>query len=274
MSKIVNNFWLKKQYANDNNLNARARLHQLYNVNQQPLQEWFFEQVSFPNNARILELGCGNGSLWEEHIDKLDNSAKLTMTDYSSGMVDIVREKFNNNSKISFEIADAQNLRFSPQSFDVVIANHTLHHVNNIDLAINKIARVLKPNGVFYATTNGTKGLENYFYDIIQKISPTNRAFSEPLPFNLENAHNLLGRHFSKIAKTDFPNSLLITSVADLMEWLKATRDMQPDIDDKLLNKLHNYFDNILQKNGQINIPKEVGLMTASQPFEAQHHDL
>lgn len=274
MSKIVNNFWLKKQYANDSNLNARARLHQLYNVNQQPLQEWFFEQISLPNNARILELGCGNGSLWEEHIDKLDSNAKLTMTDYSSGMVDIVREKFSNNSKISFEIADAQNLTFSSQSFDIVIANHTLHHVNNIDLAISEIARVLKPNGVFYATTNGTKGLENYFYEIIQKISPTNRAFSEPLPFNLENAHNLLSRHFLKIAKTYFPNSLSITSFADLMEWLEASRDMQPDIDDKLLNKLHNYFDNILQKNGQINIPKEVGLMTASQPFETQNQDL
>lgn len=274
MSKIVNNFWLKKQYANDSNLNARARLHYLYNVNRQPLQEWFFEHVSFPNNAHILELGCGNGSLWEGHTDKLDGNTKLTMTDYSKGMVDIVREKFNANSKISFEIADAQNLTFSSQSFDIVIANHTLHHVNNIDLAISEIARVLKPNGVFYATTNGTKGLENYFYEIIQKVSHTNRAFSEPLPFNLENAHNLLSRHFSKIAKTDFHNSLSITSVADLMEWLEASRDMQPDIDDKLLNKLHNYFDNILQKNGQINIPKEVGLMTASQPFETQHQDL
>lgn len=65
----------------------------------------------------------------------------------------------------------------------------------------------------------------------------------------------------------NFPNSLAITSVDDLVAWLEAKHDTQPDIDEILINKLRKYFKFILDENGKIDIPKEIGLIIASQPF-------
>ncbi len=45
------------------------------------------------------------------------------------------------------EIGDIQQLNFPNESFDFVICNHVLEHVDNDDQAIKEIYRVLKPGG-------------------------------------------------------------------------------------------------------------------------------
>ncbi|GEP18771.1 class I SAM-dependent methyltransferase [Pediococcus argentinicus] len=264
MSKMTNQERLSKQYENDNRLAIRTRLHQLYNVNQQPLWDWFFENVKFPKHPRILEIGCGNGSLWLNHLQLLPTDSRLTLTDFSSGMVQIVQDEFKHDDRIETQVVNAEDIPFVDNSFDIVIANHTLHHVENIDTSIKEIRRVLTPNGIFYATANGTNGLENYLHQAIQKIDPNNMAFSDILPFNLQNGEHYLKKQFKHVQITDFPNSLSVTKTADLIAWIDSTRDMQSEISDDLLQKLTIYFNSILHKHGTIDIPKQIGLFNAS----------
>ncbi len=72
-------------------------------------------------------------------------------------------------------------------SFDRVIANHMLYHVPDIATVLRETVRVMKPNGVFVAATNG----ENHMletYDLLSNILP--EFFSKPRVlrrFNLEN---------------------------------------------------------------------------------------
>ena len=42
---------------------------------------------------------------------------------------------------------DITNLYYEDDAFDIVIANHTLQYINNDQLAMEEIYRVLKPNG-------------------------------------------------------------------------------------------------------------------------------
>lgn len=264
MTKITNKNNLSQQYLTDEKLEIRAKLHQLYNVNKQPIEDWFFSNLEMSNSPRILEIGCGNGNLWNKYLEKLSVKSELFLTDFSSGMVDIVQSKYGKDSRVTTCVADVESLPFETDSFDIIIANHTLHHVKNIDQAINEINRVLISKGKFYATTNGSNGLENYLYKAIQNVDAGNKSFAEPLPFNLQNANSFLTKRFSKCTIIEFPNTLEVTRVQDLILWIDSTRNMQPEITNDLLEKLTIYFENLIEKQGKIKIPKQVGLVVGT----------
>ena len=48
---------------------------------------------------------------------------------------------------MSIEVADVQDLPFPDASFDAVIANHMLFHVEDRPRALGEIVRVLRPDG-------------------------------------------------------------------------------------------------------------------------------
>ncbi len=85
---------VSRQYANEENLSARADLHEQYSTNKQGLIPWLFEQYQFTENCRILELGCGNGSQWKNQIENLPKGTQLVLSDFSDGMVSSVRQKY------------------------------------------------------------------------------------------------------------------------------------------------------------------------------------
>jgi ubiquinone/menaquinone biosynthesis C-methylase UbiE len=66
--------------------------------------------------------------------------------------------------RFAFAVVDARDIPFAANSFDAVIANHMLYHIKpGRGQAFSEIARVLKPEGRLYASTNGGRkrgGLE------------------------------------------------------------------------------------------------------------------
>lgn len=64
-----------------------------------------------------------------------------------------------------FSRLDLQDIVWEDAYFDVVIANHVLEHVNNDDLALREIVRVLKPGGVAIVQTPYSDILEHKFED-------------------------------------------------------------------------------------------------------------
>lgn len=253
------------QYQTDNNLSIRQRLHQQYSTNKQGLMPWLRHQMTIHSGDRILELGCGNGSLWQGYLGQLPSTVALTLSDYSQGMFDLVTNQFGNDQRVNCMKIDAQSIPFSDESFDTVIANHTLHTVPDIALAIREIARVLKPHGTFYTAVNGNQGMEYYLHEAIQSIQPTNMAFAEQLSFNLQNGVPQLDRAFSQVHRRDYPDSLHITKTQDLIAWIQSTNMADDGIDDKLLQELTAYFETLRQRNGAIDIPKQVGLLIAER---------
>jgi ubiquinone/menaquinone biosynthesis C-methylase UbiE len=81
---------IKQQYVDDKNLAVRLNFHIKHSTNKQGLVSWLWEQYDFPENGKILELGCGNGLQWENDIKNLPSGCSVVLTDLSQGMVDIV----------------------------------------------------------------------------------------------------------------------------------------------------------------------------------------
>jgi SAM-dependent methyltransferase len=107
--------------------------------------EFFIEEIGEDEfkGKRVLEIGSRyvNGSV-RPFIERFLRPKNYIGVDIEPGKyVDVV--------------LDVENLvdHFGSESFDVVIAAELLEHVNNWQLVINNIKKVLKPAGYIYITT-------------------------------------------------------------------------------------------------------------------------
>jgi SAM-dependent methyltransferase len=144
---------VREQYATDANLRARIELHERFSTSPLSYPRWVFDGYDFGAEADVLEVGCGNGLIWRENLDRIPDGWRLMLTDLSPGMVETVRNAFGDRAE--YAVADAQELPFADGSFDAVIANHMLFHVPDRPRALAEIARVLRPGAAFRATTIG-----------------------------------------------------------------------------------------------------------------------
>lgn len=58
---------LLEQYKNSTNINIRIKLHEKYSINPIHWFEWMFSQYHLDNGMKVLEIGCGNGELWQQN---------------------------------------------------------------------------------------------------------------------------------------------------------------------------------------------------------------
>jgi SAM-dependent methyltransferase len=101
-----------------------------------------------PPDAAVLDLGCGAGvpaTRW------LAQRFAVTGADLSAGQLELARR---NVPAARFLRADMSDLSFAPETFDAVVAFHSIIHVPRAEQPplLWKIHRWLKPGGGFLAT--------------------------------------------------------------------------------------------------------------------------
>ena len=107
-------------------------------------RENIFESLEFKIGQIVVDLGCGTGYLTEKV--PLDQVSVIAI-DQSQEMLTTMREKFGPNAPIDYRVGLADNLPIDSNSVDVVMSNMYLHHVEDPQLAIAEMGRILKPGG-------------------------------------------------------------------------------------------------------------------------------
>jgi ubiquinone/menaquinone biosynthesis C-methylase UbiE len=94
---------------------------------------------------RVLEIGCGLGT---DGAQFAKAGADYTGIDLTDAAVDLARRRFEIfQLPGTFRTADAEQLDFADNSFDVVYSHGVLHHTPDTAGAIREIHRVLRPGG-------------------------------------------------------------------------------------------------------------------------------
>ena len=247
-----------EQYKNAKNLNDRISLHEKYSTNSQGWFNWLFEKIDFSKVNRLLELGCGNGKLWQENTIDLRNR-EIFLSDISEGMVDEVRTKLG--SDFNCIVVNAEKIPFKDAYFDMIIANHVLFYLNDLNQGLKEIDRVLKPNGVFYCSTYGKEHMKE-ITELVQNfdshINLSNHSLYDI--FGLENGEAILKKYFSNVQRLEYPDSLEITESKPLIDYIMSCHGNQNEILGPRLNEFKEYIDELLKKNGKIVVTKHAGL--------------
>lgn len=101
-----------------------------------------FEQYK---DKKVLEVGVGVGT---DHLQFAKAGAILTGIDITPKSIELTKKNLEIHGYHSnLLVADAENLPFENNSFDVVYSFGVLHHIPNTQKAIDEIYRVLKPEG-------------------------------------------------------------------------------------------------------------------------------
>jgi ubiquinone/menaquinone biosynthesis C-methylase UbiE len=259
------------QYSSDKNLYARQALHRGFSTNKYGWENWVFDQYMFKAKDRVIEFGCGNGSIWANNKNKLQKDIKVILTDLSEGMLKIAKDNLLDIEQIiDYSVMDIQNIEYEDSSFDCAIANHMLYHVQNRDLAISEIARILKSEGTFYATTNSSynmRGLKDLVVSFDSRINFA--SFSVTREFGLENGTEQLSKHFASVEIAVYEDSLHVTEAKPLADYalsLEGHTNIKDIITENRIGDFYRYFEDIILRDGSIDIPKRSGMFIAKKP--------
>ncbi len=212
------------QYKNTANLAARHEFYARFTTSPVNWFEWVFSQFDFPENANLLEIGCGNGELWRQNQTRIPSSWHLTLGDLSLQMVrQAARTLTFLQQQAQFQVLDAQLLKYDNDLFDGVIANHVLYHVPNPNRAILESHRVLKAKGTFYAATNGIDHLRE-LHDLIADYPPvadqlTPRNLADRYSFNLQNGEELLRKYFSRVKLQIYSDGVIVDNPEPIVAY-------------------------------------------------------
>ncbi len=185
--------------------------------------------------------------------------SKLILSDFYEGMVVAANEHVGNYDNIEYKVMDIQAIPYEDETFDIVIANMMLYHVPDLYKGLAEVRRVLKRDGSFYCATYGEHGIIEYLAKLFTMYGVEDNLNKN---FTLQNGYELLNKFFSKVERLEYVDSLAVTDVDDMVNYIYSLSSMTT-----LSNIPKHTIKEILMQNltnGVLNVPKEYGMFIAS----------
>jgi SAM-dependent methyltransferase len=251
---------IEGQYRTSVNLRARIDLHERFSTSPLSYPRWVFDGYDFgaDADADVLEVGCGNGNIWRENLDRIPPGWRITLTDLSAGMVEEARAVLGDRA--DYVVTDVQELPFADESFDAVVANHMLFHVEDRARALGEIARVLRPGGVVRATTIGLGHLRR----LRELVPPREGGQWEKTRerFTVETAEEELAPFFADVELEPYPDSLEVTELEPLLDFVRS----RGDVEESELEPLRRVAEAEIAERGSFHVTKDTWRVRACKP--------
>ena len=133
-------------------MNLQGMFNSAYHENMNVI----LSMVEHNSNARVLDLGCGDGVFTSEL------AANIGTTDIHG--IDVFKEEAEASRRKGIQVHSANlNEKFpiKDKLIDVVCANQIIEHLHETDLFIHEIRRVLRPGGYAIVSTPNLASLHS-----------------------------------------------------------------------------------------------------------------
>jgi ubiquinone/menaquinone biosynthesis C-methylase UbiE len=113
---------------------------------QQEILATYTARIDWPQDARVLEIGCGTGAITRA-LAARPTVSEVVGVEPSPGLVKRARGLAATLPAISFMEADGRDVPLPEESFDVVVVHTVLSHVPGPDRVVAEAFRLLRPGG-------------------------------------------------------------------------------------------------------------------------------
>ena len=256
-----------KQYRSDDNLNRRISLHN-YSTGSIPWADWVLDNLELAEGMEILCLGCGNAANLVAVAEKLPKNLTFLLTDYSEGMLEKAKEGLatkravceEKNITIRYQVADANCLALLG-SYDRITANHMLYHVEKRQDLFQRVKALLKPDGLFCATTIGDTHMQE-LHEFVERFDTNIEVPYHRIScgFRLENGREQLETVFDDIECVICESDLLVDAAEPVYEYVYSfpgnAGELIRDRKEEFLSKVTE----IIERDGAFYIHKSTGM--------------
>lgn len=182
--------------------------------------------ITLRGDETVVDVGCGNGN----DLLQLANGGHreaLIGCDLSRGMLNVTQQRVPG---ALLGVADAQFLPVADGAADVVLAMHMLYHVPDISQAVLECRRVMRPGGVFLASTNGSNTMPellNVWQSAIDEVTGESSALDRlsMTRFSLENGESFLSAQFDEVECKRFPGVVVVPEAKVLGDYVRSSRE-------------------------------------------------
>lgn len=256
---------LKQQYLNSSNISARIQLHTQFSRNQEGWFRWLYRSLGLREGEQVLELGCGDGALWQQNSERIPKGCSVLLTDISDGILRETQKKLMEMEKqnvVGFRVMDAHYINADENTYDVVIANHMLFYCGDLSRVFSEIRRVLKPGGRLVCSTYSTRHM--------QEISQLVKEFDDRIAlaanrlydiFGKENGERLLAEYFDEVKWLQYVDELCVTKPEPLIAYIMSCHGNQNRY---IVDKYQSFYGFVKKKTQKgFEITKDAGVFVA-----------
>jgi DNA-binding transcriptional MerR regulator len=258
---------LKNQYKNASNISARINLHRLYSQNSQGWFPWIYEQYNLTSDMKVLEIGCGDGTLWIDNLTKLPPHIHITLSDISEGMLRDARRSIGmNDPRFSFEAFDCHCIPHKDVSYDLIIANHVLFYCEDLQTVCSEVMRSLKPGGRFICSTYGS----NHMKEVNQLVT----AFDDRIVLSADRLYERFGRDngldylsntFDHVTWVTYEDALVVPEPEPLISYILSCHGNQNQY---ILDRYREFRTYVKKKTaGGFRITKDAGIFICQKAY-------
>ena len=114
-----------------------------------------------PGGRRLTEIGAGFGRL----ADLYGGYDQVILLDHAISGLREAQQRLGRAGRFIYVAANLYHLPVAPRSCDTVVTVRVLHHVTDVPAALQEIAGVLRPGGVYlleYANKRNAKAIARY----------------------------------------------------------------------------------------------------------------
>ena len=140
----------------------------------------FVQWLSMPRRAAWLDVGCGTGALARAILEGSDPRSVKAL-DRSPEYVAFARSQLS-DVRVSFDVADAQDLRVKPEAYDAAVSGLVLNFVENHARMISEMKRAVCQGGavaLYVWDYAGRMQFMRHLWDAAAALDPAARELDE-----------------------------------------------------------------------------------------------